>query len=170
MIQLLATLTLAAGITAAPGAANQRVSDGQLLRFVYEGNYPIGCQDAALATYALRAKPTTDPAQLHADAERFRTCALGPYGQGSDALRNRANFAAASALLLASRYEPAADAVRDAAAAQTLAEQIVGYRRPDGVREPSRNNDPSPLRTDAGRVARDAGALLASAGNGGTPS
>jgi hypothetical protein len=160
MFSFLGALTLTTFITAAAGAG-QHVSDGELQRFIAKTRFPIGCQDAAVASNTLRAKPTTDPARLHDAATTYRACATGPYGTGASSLANQANFAAAAALLLASRYEPPAAARNDARAAGVLAQAIVDYRRPRSVATPALNDDPSIYRTDAGRIARDAASLIA---------
>jgi hypothetical protein len=168
MMQLLSPLVLVAVLATAPAHANQSISDGELARFTYAQQFPLGCQEAAYTSNRLRAKPTTDPATLHEAANTFLACAASPYGEGSSALFNRATFAAAAAFLLASRNEAAPQAARDASLARQLAASIVDYRRPNSVRTPALNNDPSPYRTDAGRIVRDATSLLASAG-GSTP-
>jgi hypothetical protein len=153
-------LILAAAAVAASHAA-QSISDVELQRFIFGGRFPLGCSDATVAANAYRARATTDPLRLHDVAQTYRACATGPYGLGSDAVRNHANFNAAAALLLAARYEAAPEATRDATAAQTLAREIAGYARPSGPRTPRYdNNAPSPYRTDAGRIARDAAAIL----------
>ncbi len=161
MIPLLSSLLLVTALATASVHPNQRISDGELQRFTYAQRFPLGCQDATLTANRLRAKPTTDPSQLLEVANTYRACANGPYGQGSNALANKANFAAAAALLLASRYDTPGNARDEAAAARALADAIADYRRPESVRTPAFNNDPSPYRTDAGRIARDAAALLA---------
>jgi len=145
-------------ISAVP--ANQAISQGELQRFTSIGRYPLGCNDATLAANGLRAKPTTDPALLHEAARVYRACATGDYGTGSSTLRNQANFNAAAALLLAARHEAATDALRDARASKALADVIAGYTHPRSVQTPALNDDPSIYRTDAGRIARDAAALL----------
>jgi hypothetical protein len=159
VIALVLTLQVAA-------ATSQSISEGELQRMVTTGSYPIGCQDATLASKRLRGNPTTDPAALHDAAKAYHACASGPYGAGSSALRNQANFNTAAALLLAARHEADAAAKSDAQTARTLAQAIVDYRRPDNVRTPGLNNDPSAYRTDAGRIARDASALLATLAEG----
>jgi hypothetical protein len=158
--------TLALTLLVAAAGTSQSISEGELQRMVTTGRYPIGCQDATLASKGLRAKPTTDPATLHGAVKAFRACATGPYGAGSSALRNQANFNASAALLLAARHEADAAAMTDAQNARTLAQAIVEYRRPDNLRTPGLNNDPSAYRTDAGRIARDAAALLATFAEG----
>jgi hypothetical protein len=141
------------------GAPSQAISDGELQRMASAGQYPVACNDAQLAANALRSKPTVE--KLHAAATAFGACAKSPYGIGSNALANQANFAASAALLLAARNEPPAAAANDARAAAELAQTIIVYRRPSNATGPTRNNDPSPHLTDAGRIERDANALLA---------
>ena len=160
MFHLLKPLALALAFATTALHANQSISDGELQRFTYSGRFPLGCQEATLAANGLRAKPSSDPARLHEAARVFHACAVGPYGVGSDRLRNQANFSAAAALLLAARYDQPVTAVRDATDAKTLAQAIVDFRRPRSVQTPGLNNDPSAFRTDAGRIVRDATALL----------
>jgi hypothetical protein len=159
-----ANALLLAAVTAVASHGGQHISDGELQRFIYSGRFPIGCSEATVAANAYRANPITDPARLHRLAQTFRACATSPYGLNSDAVRNHANFNTAAALLLAARSEQPAEVVRDATAAQTLAHSIVSYARPSGARTPRYDTyDPSPYRTDAGRIARDAAAMLSSA-------
>jgi hypothetical protein len=142
-------------------AAHQSVSDGQLQRWIARGGFPIGCGDATQVANGMRVKPTTDPVALRNAAKTFRACATGPYGLHSSALANASNFAAAAALLLAARYEPApqqSDA--DAKGAKALAQTIIDYTRPPNAYAPRANPDPSPLITDAGQIKTDATALL----------
>jgi hypothetical protein len=160
MTGILATWALVATLAATAPNAPQNISNGELQRMASSGQYPVACNDAQIAANGLRSKATLD--KLHAAAKAFRACALSPYGIGSNALANQANFAAAAALLLAARNdEDVINGSRDARMAATLAETIVAYRRPSSATGPSRNNDPSPYRTDAGRIVRDANALLA---------
>jgi hypothetical protein len=158
--------TLALTLFVAAAGTSQSISEGELARMATTGSYPIGCQEAALASRGLRAKPTTDPATLHGAVKAYRACAIGPYGAGSSALRNQANFNASAALLLAARHELNVTATSDAQAAGALAQAIVAYRRPDNPRTPGLNDDPSIYRTDAGRIARDAAALPATLAEG----
>jgi hypothetical protein len=160
-------LALVFVLTTAPITAShapQRIAESELQRFVDSGRFPVGCSEATLVSNQLRSSPTTDPSRLHDAANVFHACATGPYGANSDALHNQANFRASAALLLAARYEPPADSARDASAAKVLADRIAAYERPTGARTPRYDNyDPSPYRTDAGRIARDAAALISAA-------
>ncbi len=162
MVSILNALALAVIVTAAGPPANQSIPEGELQRFTYVGRYPLGCQEATVTANQLRAKPTTDIARLHAAAQTYHACATSAYGAGSSTLRNQAYFNTAAALLLAARNEAPGPAKIDATDARTLAQGIVDYRRPRSVSSPGLDNDPSVWRTDAGRIARDASALLAS--------
>jgi hypothetical protein len=153
---------LALGTLLALAQPAQSVSDTELQRFVSRTHFPLGCGDARLAVDAMRAHPTTDPAALDADVRAFQSCAAGPYGTRSFALTNVSTFATAAAALLAARYAATpADAHRDALDAADASATIVDFRWPSegpGVRNVGGN--PSPDITDAGRIRRDALALL----------
>jgi hypothetical protein len=141
--------------------ANQKIADSELQRFITQGHYPSGCSESTLAANGLKTAPTTDPAKLRLAAGTFHACATSPYGISSYALRNKANFSAAAALLLAARYDDPASAKKEASAAKSLAEGIITFTRPSGARGKALDPDPSPYITDAGRIKRDADALLA---------
>ena len=158
-VTFLAAVVIAA--TLSPGAAaTQHVSDGELQRFLWQVRFPSGCGDATVTAKTLRARPTTDPATLRAAAATYRACATGPYGVGSNPLANEANFASSAASLLAARHASPAAARADASAARDVSKIVVDYRRPSGPRGPNRGVDLSQFITDAGRINRDAVALL----------
>jgi hypothetical protein len=149
-------------IAALAPAANQKIADSELQRFITQGRYPSGCSESTIAANTLKAKPTTDAAQLRLAAGTFHACATSPYGVASFSLRNAANFSAAAALLLAARHDDPASARKEAESARTLAQSIVTFTNPSGASGKSRPPDPSPYITDAGRISRDADALIAS--------
>jgi len=159
MPSFIPALALAAVVAA--GTVPQHISPDELARLAYDARFPIGCGGATLAANGLRAKPTTDPARLREAAQAFRDCATGPYGLGSNRIAIQSNFSAAAVLLIAARNEPPATARADAAEARALTQSIIAFRQPPGARGPLRDPDPSPLITDAGRINRDATALLA---------
>jgi hypothetical protein len=159
MTPILSLITLAATLIA---AAPQHVSDGELQLFIARSRFPTGCGSAQTATNALRAKPSTDPAVLEAAAKTYHACAVGPYGLHSNELANLSYFAASSALLLAARHSTDPDtAHHDAKYAAAYAQTIIDFRQTPGNRGFSRPPNPSPLITDAGRIKKDATALLA---------
>jgi hypothetical protein len=152
---------LALAVVVAAGPASQHISESELARLASSGKFPVACGDATLAANGLRVKPSIDPDRLRGAAQAFRDCATGPYGLHSNRLALQSNFNAAAALLIAARHEAPASARADAAEARALTQSIIDFRQPAGARGPLRDPDPSPLITDAGRINRDATALLA---------
>lgn len=160
---LLITPLLAATSVSAP----QEVPNGELQKFIYLGTYPTWCGDARVATQKMRANPSTDPAFLQEImVATIQKCANTSYVLQRPPLWNQAVFAGASAALLAARHESPADAERDAMHAKNWSAEIVAFVHKPGPGHPGPGqNIPSALRTDAGRINRDADALLAALKN-----
>ena len=111
----------------------------------------------------MRVKPTTDPAALHKMIAAFIKCAKSPYAANNGGLFNVAVFAGTAASLLAARHETGAAALADAQNALKGANLIEGYTRGTTAanRKAPNQNTPSMLLTNAGRMATDARALIA---------
>jgi hypothetical protein len=144
--------------------ASQKISDGELQRFIVNLRFPGTCGAASQSVNAMRSKPTSDPARLHPMIATFVECARGPWTSTNGSLFNMAVFAASSASLLAARYETGTAAFSDAQNAAHGADLIVNYQH--GLRPGQSANNvnqyaPSVYLTDAGRIKRDAAALLA---------
>jgi hypothetical protein len=95
----------------------------------------------------------------------FVECARGPWAASNGGLFNSAVFAASSASLLAARYETGSAAFSDAQNAAHGADLIVNYQhglRPGQSANMVNKYAPSAYLTDAGRIKRDATALIAS--------
>ncbi len=167
LLSAAAILTLGA-LGALPGnattgtAATQSVTTGELQRYIYQANYPTWCSAAGDAARHMRANPTTDPARLHAVMNaNIDQCANQPAGQRSAPLWNTAVFGAAAAALLAARHEPLPASLRDAKYAQKWSAMIADYQHQPGATSGPGSYNPSMYRTNAGRINRDAVALIA---------
>ncbi|HMD01998.1 MAG TPA: hypothetical protein VKG44_03430 [Candidatus Baltobacteraceae bacterium] len=167
-MRLLAGLTVLAALTlalplSAPAAtadaisASQNVPTDELLRWVYQGQFPPECGAAQQVAANLRVKPTTDPGTMHKAMMEDIACGNSSFGQLHDGLATRALFGAAAAALLAARGEPMPAAARDAYFARDASRALVDYNR--DVIGPA--DSPSVNRTNAGRLNADAIALLA---------
>jgi hypothetical protein len=158
-----ATVALvAAGVSTA--SATQRISDGELQRFIYQSRFPVQCGDAGISVTKMRLSPTTTPATLHGMIRTFVDCAKGPWSKNDGALFNKSVFAGAAAALLAARHEHGVAATVDAHNAIQGAHLITSYQHGVAPGRPSRGTNPyapSPLITDANRIKSDAQALLA---------
>ena len=166
-MQVLRKIALAAAAaltTLAVAVPQQELTNGELQRFIYQPNYPTVCGAAAQAAREMRVKPTTEPAFLHRVMKANITeCAATQWAEQHPPLWNTAVFGAAAAALLASRHEPPGEALRDARHAKDWAEDLMGYVHQPGAGMPGPGkNIPSMYRTDAGRIHRDALAIISS--------
>jgi hypothetical protein len=142
--------------------ATQNVTDVELQRYIYEMTFPSWCGDATVAAHDMRVNATTDPQKLHAVMKAdIDHCANTSWVQERPAVWNTAVFSAASAALLAARYEPPAAALPDAASARDWSAIIAGFTHQPGAGRPGPGmNMPSMYRTNAGRINKDAIALI----------
>lgn len=147
---------------AATSTAPQGVTDVELQRFIYQMTFPSWCGAAFQAAQDMRVHPTTDPQKLHAVMKAdIDHCANTSWVQQRPAVWNTAVFSAASAALLAARYEPAAAALPDAASARDWSSIIAGFTHQPGAGRPGPGmNMPSMYRTNAGRINQDSIALI----------
>lgn len=142
--------------------ANQGVTNTELQRYIYTPNYPTWCGAAGEAAREMRVKPTTDPKTLHAVMKANITqCADTSWVQQRPAVWNTAVFSAAAAALLAARHEQPAHALRDATLAKNWTQDLVNFTHQPNASMPGPGmNLPSQYRTNAGRMNRDAVALI----------
>ena len=158
LLSFLSIATLAANLAAPAFAASmktipQSVPNGELIRYVYNVTFPMGCDQAAQMARNLRFKPETDPATMHKVMASYMACANGPYGKGSYAVSNTATYAASAAALLAARQETGAQALQDAHFAKKASGVVLAYRH--------NNYTVSAYTTNASRINKDATALIA---------
>ena len=156
-------LSTAVARAAAPVSAPQGISDGELQRFIYLQGYPMFCSESAQMARDMRAKPTTDPKFLHKVMKaNIGECANTQQAQKAPAVWTTAVFAGAAAALLAARHEQPAQALQDAKHAEQWSNDLVNFERQPGYANvgPGQNYSPSMHRTDAGRINRDAAALI----------
>lgn len=141
----------------------QEVPNGELQRFIYMGRYPTWCGEAQVLVGKMRANPTTDPAFLHeVMVATIKNCANTQHALQNAPLWNQAVFAGASAALLAARHQSLSVALRDATYAKDWSAEVINFvHRPGPGRPGSGRNIPSNFRTDAGRINRDADAMIA---------
>jgi hypothetical protein len=155
LVMAIPSLTIAATFISAPHG----VSNEELQRFIYAPNYPNWCGASGQAAREMRVNPTTDPKTLHGIMRaNIVDCANSSYAQSHQALWNTAVFGAAAAALLAARHEPPAPALRDATHAKNWGADLVKFTYQRGTYRAS--GQPSQYRTDAGRINRDAIALI----------
>ena len=146
-----------------PVTAPQSVTKDELQRFIYEPNYPTWCGDAGQAAREMRVKPTTDPKFLHGVMKaNIPNCANTTYAQQHPALWTTAVFGAAAAALLAARHEGPPQALQDATHAKTWSQDLVNFQRTPGYMAtgPGSAETPTMYRTNAGRINKDAVALI----------
>jgi hypothetical protein len=159
-IGLVPSFALAVNAVSAP----QSVTTDELQRFIYQANYPTWCGQSGQLARELRVKPTTDPKTMHAIMKANITeCANTSYAQSHPTLWTTAVFGAASAALLAARHETGAQALKDANHAKTWSGDLVGFVHQPGparMGAPGAGTTPSMYRTNAGRINRDAIALI----------
>jgi len=154
-LSLLPSLALAVATVTAP----HNVSTEELQRFIYRNTYPNWCGAAGMAAREMRVKPSTDPSVMHGIMRaNINDCANQTYAQQHPGLWNTAVFAASAAALIAARHEAPAAALRDATHAKNWSADIVAYTRQQNTYRQS--GSPSPYRTDAGRINRDATTLI----------
>ncbi len=160
-IGLIPSIALAVNSVSAP----QSVTTDELQRFIYQADYPTWCGQSGQLARELRAKPTTDPKTMHAIMKaNISECANTSFGQSHPALWTTAVFGAASAALLAARHETGAQALKDADHAKKWSNDLVNFVHTPGpgmMGRPGANTQPSAYRTNAGRINRDADALIA---------
>jgi hypothetical protein len=149
----LATSLALPGLAASTTTIPQSVPNGELIRFVYNVSFPMGCDQAAQMARNLRFKPATDPKTMHAVMASYMACANGPYGKASYAVSNTATYASSAAALLAARQETGSQALRDAHFAKKASGVVLGYRH--------NNYTVSVYTTNASRINKDATALIA---------
>jgi hypothetical protein len=159
-IGLIPSLALAVNAVSAP----QSVTTDELQRYIYQADYPTWCGQSGQLARDLRAKPTTDPKTMHAIMKaNIAECANTSYAQSHPALWTTAVFGAASAALLAARHETGAQAMKDAEHAKKWSSDLVNFVHQPGpamMGRPGANTTPSMYRTNAGRINRDAEALI----------
>ena len=142
--------------SAADHMATQQVPTGELQRYIYQAQYPQYCLAANQAARDMRAKSSTDPATMHAIMKaNIPECANLQQAQNNLPVFTTAVFAAAAAALIAARHEPPAQAVTDATHARNWGNDLAKLTRN------TQYGTPSMYRTNAGRIATDATALLA---------
>ncbi len=154
---LAALAVLAPSVAVAyPFESTQKVPTGELQRYIWQARYPGFCLAADTAARNFRAKPVTDPATMHAIMKaNIPECANTNYAQNNAGVFTTAVFGAAAAALIAARHEPASAAIADATHARNWGSDLAKMTRDNG------QGTPSMYRTNAGRIATDARALLA---------
>jgi hypothetical protein len=147
------SFALAAGY---PYESTQKVPTAELQRYIYQARYPGFCLSADTAARNMRAKPSTDPAAMHAImTANIPECANTNFAQSNLPTFTTAIFGAAAAALIAARHEAGPAAIADATHARNWGADLAKMTRDNG------EGTPSMYRTDAGRISRDAIALLA---------
>ncbi len=158
------TLLPAVAIAASTVSASQSVTTDELQRFIYQADYPTWCGAAGAAAREMRAKPSTDPKTMHGIMKaNIPECANTSYAQSHPALWTTAVFGAAAAALIAARHETGAQALEDAHHAKTWSGDLAGFVHTPGpamMGRPGASTTPSMYRTNAGRINRDAIALI----------
>lgn len=135
-------------------AAQQNVSNGELLRWIYNIPFPQQCPEASQTVKELRFKPTTDVATMQKTIKAMLDCTNTNWAKAHVGLQNSAFFAAAAASLIAARQEPPKQALHDATFAEQISAALVKYtQQPNEVL-------PSVYRTNSSRMNADAVALI----------